>query len=161
MAEPDQVSVIIADLHLYTAREVVRLATNVDAELRESPPAGTPVDTGWAAASWMPTIGEPSSVDGRQPNGKATAAQVNARAALARQGLNDVLGWKVGAGTIFVTSNVPYIVRLNEGYSGQAPAGFVQNAIERAVRDTAAAAPRRAAFQRRAGAARQTKPRPL
>jgi formaldehyde-activating enzyme involved in methanogenesis len=35
-----------------------------------------------------------------------------------------------------VSNNVPYINRLNEGHSAQAPAGFVQQAVAKAVADT-------------------------
>ena len=34
---------------------------------------------------------------------------------------------------MFVSNNVKYITRLNDGYSRQAPAGFVQSAIRKAV----------------------------
>ena len=35
---------------------------------------------------------------------------------------------------IFISNNLPYAKRLNDGYSGQAPANFVERAIKRAVK---------------------------
>jgi len=35
---------------------------------------------------------------------------------------------------IFITNNLPYAKRLNEGWSTQAPANFVQAAIRRALK---------------------------
>jgi hypothetical protein len=133
----DQVDIIVADLDLYTRSEVIDLTLNVDANLRESPPLGTPRDTGWAAANWVPSVGDPKYLDAdvRDP----TAAQVTERAAVATQGQNEVLSWAPADGAIFITNNVPYIQPLNDGHSPQSPPGFVQNAIEVAIRQTAAA----------------------
>lgn len=130
----DQIDFIIRDLAEYTRLEIVALAMNVDANLREAPPVGTPVDTGWAKANWLPSIGAPLILDSDLKD--PTPAAVAARQGTAEKGLNDVLSWRVEDGAIFVTSSVPYIVVLNEGHSKQSPKGFVQAAIELAVRQT-------------------------
>ncbi len=44
----------------------------------------------------------------------------------------EILAGKYRGGRLFLSNNVPYISRLNDGSSGQAPAGFVQAAIARA-----------------------------
>ena len=73
-----------------------------------------------------------------------------------------MLAWNVNNGPIFVTNNVPYIGALNNGHSPQqAQPGFVQRALEKAVRETYSAGASRAARARRASAAKSRKPRPL
>lgn len=131
---PDQIDVIAADLDLFTAGEIKALALNVDANLRENPPGGTPVDVGWARANWVPSVGQPYQGDAsvKEP----TLADVVARQEVADEGLANVLKWKAGDGVIFVTNNVPYIQPLNDGHSTQSPRGFVQAAVALAVRQT-------------------------
>lgn len=154
----DQIDIIVADLDRFTRGEVIALALNVNANLRESPPLGTPIDTGWASANWLPSISAPNiiSADERDP----TPGMVSARARMAEQGLNEVLSWRPEDGPIFSTNNVPYIEPLNAGHSPQSPRGFVQFAIEKAVRETYSAGASKAARNRRAGAARAAKRRP-
>lgn len=39
-----------------------------------------------------------------------------------------------GAGdTIYITNNLPYVKRLNEGWSTQAPSGFIDNIVRRNI----------------------------
>lgn len=156
--QPDQVDFIVADLDLYTQGEVVALGLNMDANLRSSPPLGTPVDTGWARANWLPSVGEPLILDAdeRAP----TPSQVASRAEQSQQGLNNLLSWRLDHGPIFDTNNVPYIGVLNAGHSPQSPPGFVQNALEQAVKETYSAGASRASRARRASAAKGRKPRP-
>jgi hypothetical protein len=156
----DQVDFIIADFDRYTRGEVIALALNVNANLRDSPPRGTPIDTGWASANWVPTVGVPYEDPGAAQVRDPTPAQVMARARVSEQGVNDVLSWRNEDGPLFSTNNVPYIEPLNSGHSGQSPAGFVQAALERAIRMTYSRAGSAASRNARAGAARASKPRP-
>lgn len=155
---PDQVDVIIADFDLFTSGEIIKLALDVDANLRGAPPIGTPVDLGWASANWVPSVGAPAIMDADQRD--PSPAEVTARAKVAAQGTNEVLSWRPSDGAIFVTNNVPYIGALNAGHSPQSPRGFVQDAIEKAVREANSAGANKAARSRRASAARAAKPRP-
>lgn len=154
----DQIDFIVADLDRFTRGEVIALALNVNANLRSSPPLGTPIDTGWASANWVPSVGEPfiDAAETKDP----TPGQVAARARMAERGVNEVLSWRNQDGPIFSTNNVPYIGALNNGHSGQSPAGFVQAAIEKAIRMTYSRAGSQAARNARAQAARDSKPRP-
>lgn len=155
----DQIDIIVADLNAFTRLEVIQLATNIDANLRESPPLGTPVDTGWARANWVPSLNQPfnGAANAKDP----TPAQIAERANEAQQGLNEVLQWKNGDGPIFVTNRVPYIEALNAGHSKQSPAAFVQYAIEKAVSETYSAGASKAARFRRADAARAAAGKPI
>lgn len=152
----EQIDIIVADLEQYTRGEIIALALNVNANLRDNPPGGTPIDTGWASANWVPSVGEPAMVPGEpaDPKEGPTVAEVAARAQIADQGMNDVLSWRLQDGPIFSTNNVPYIGALNAGHSPQSPRGFVQTAIEKAVRETYSRAASQGARNRRADAFR-------
>lgn len=94
----------------------------------------TPVDTGRARANWQAAIGAaPGGEVGQYPAGAggATGAAAAAQAIAQAQGV--VAGYK-GGEVIHLTNNLPYIQRLNEGHSDQAPAGFVQAGIDAAIR---------------------------
>lgn len=85
----------------------------------------TPVDTGWAKNNWLPKVGGQIT----EPAGSPESVDTNA----ATSGLNEIAGWKSGKGPINITNNVPYIGRLNQGSSDQAPEGFVEKAVQKAV----------------------------
>lgn len=155
MAQPDQVDIIIADLDLFTRFEVITLGLNINANLRED----TPRDTGWAAANWVPSVGEPFPGSGFKKD--PTPADVQARAQQAAEGANEVLAWQPEQGPIFSANNVPYIGALNAGHSPQAAPGFVLRSIERAIRQTESRGANQAARNRRAESARSSRRRPV
>lgn len=124
---PRQIEMIMRGLERAGERVLKKLALDVTANLIES----TPVDTGWARANWVPSIGvKIETTAPAAPEGSDVAA------ASARQGAGKaeiVTGYFLRRGKIHISNNVPYIIRLNEGSSQQAPAGFVQAAIRKAV----------------------------
>lgn len=79
----------------------------------------TPVDTGRARSNWNVDI---NIVDVQivEPTSKDPGPE-KALSAIARYKLNDVA---------YISNNLPYIRRLNEGYSQQAPAAFVETAVD-------------------------------
>jgi hypothetical protein len=81
----------------------------------------TPVDSGRARANWQVAIGSTpaGTLDLNDKTGQATINKTTAKAAGLRAG--DV---------IFLINNLPYIQRLEDGYSGQAPAGMVGLAVQ-------------------------------
>lgn len=81
--------------------------------------ATTPVDTGRARANWLPSLNVPRT-DKKEPGQP--------------ESVDSVLGSYKISDTIYITNNLPYIQRLNDGYSIKAPAGFVESAIERGRR---------------------------
>lgn len=95
---------------------------------------GTPVDKGVARSNWLISIGFeidaviPARVPGRHLGIDETA---NAQATI-EAGLGVLMSALTpgNEGQIFIQNNVPYIDKLNEGYSGQAPSGFVESAIK-------------------------------
>lgn len=98
------------------------LILEINKELRRKG-IGTPVDTGHARASWIPAVGAPNLVE---PVGNDSS--------IASQGTAQVMAYKLAQGTLYLSNVAPYIRRLNEGHSQQAPAMFVELAIARAMR---------------------------
>jgi hypothetical protein len=88
----------------------------------------TPFDTGRAKNNWLTSVGSTidSEVEGTSFDRSGMAAIADAQNVIASVGDNDTQD-------IFITNNLPYIQRLNEGYSAQAPAGFVRMALVAAV----------------------------
>lgn len=84
----------------------------------------TPVDTGRARSNWLVGINAPrrDAQPALDQSGQGAIAEGRALIAAVR------------AGTIgFVSNNLPYINSLNRGSSPQAPAGFVQHAVDDAA----------------------------
>ena len=93
---------------------------------------GTPVLSGRARSGWDVAIGsEPSSV----PQSDPISPQAGTSQALA-SGRSVIGSWQQGQGVIYISNGLPYIRRLEDGYSQQAPAGMVTDAAT-AARDYA------------------------
>lgn len=123
----DEVENVIVELEEFTSGLIVKIALDVDANLRET----TPIDTGWARANWVPAIGEPFA--GNSESIKPKASDVQAQRAIQQGGLAALFSYDLDDGLVFVTNNVPYIGVLNDGHSKQEPEGFVQRAITKAI----------------------------
>jgi len=119
-AESNLEAVMLA-LRAAIAQRVQRVAFSISAELVST----TPVDTGWARANWVISIGEPVSA----PFGSRESVDHSAQA----DGQARLLIYDLAAGDIFLNNNVPYIEVLNTGHSPQAPAGFIEAAIDRGI----------------------------
>jgi hypothetical protein len=105
---------------------VKKIVLDATANLTED----TPRDLGWARNNWIPEIGPGPDA----PAGSREESGISAAQAAQQQGIAAIaVTYRLGLGIITITNNVPYIVYLNEGSSQQAPAGFVQAAIFRAV----------------------------
>lgn len=131
MAEPGSIRFVLGVLERFTEKHIKIITLDAVANLVED----TPRRTGWARSNWVPSIGTPKDMNGTPPPEKAAAAHVGQRSAEREAGIAQIVtGYRLSLGRIYITNNVPYIRRLNEGSSKQAPAGFVQAAILRAVR---------------------------
>lgn len=99
------------------SHEIVRRAAlAADRELVLS----TPVDTGRARSNWLVGIDGPR---------RETVGAMPTSTAIARA--QDAIEASRSGQSIWISNNLPYIGRLNDGYSAQAPAGFVERAILR------------------------------
>jgi len=76
----------------------------------------TPVDTGRARGNWFPSINSPSWA-------MSNISDKSGGVALAR--LNQVVAGAQLGDVIWQTNNLPYILPLENGHSGQAPEGMV------------------------------------
>ena len=81
----------------------------------------TPVDTGRARGGWLASLNVAREGEGPpDPSGTSVTTQALAIAARIREERDEAV----------IVNNVPYIESLNNGSSRQAPAGFVQTAIQ-------------------------------
>lgn len=87
----------------------------------------TPVDTGRARSNWIVALGAPRRevIDSYGPDQGAAGAISAGEAVIA--------GYRGEGQAIYISNNLPYISRLNDGWSAQAPAGFVETAVRAAV----------------------------
>lgn len=91
----------------------------------------TPVDTGRARSNWVvSSSGVPrrSERDAFSPGEGGSTAEQNSEVAISVGGQEiDRYRGQVG---ITISNNLPYIEALNDGSSAQAPAGFVETAVQ-------------------------------
>jgi hypothetical protein len=108
----------------------IACASAVATELVES----TPVDTGRAISNWDASLGPKVAVyrPAAVPGEKGSTRSGSVAEALGRM-LRAITAYKSGTsgGSINITNAAPYIERLNAGSSSQAPAGFIESAIQR------------------------------
>ena len=108
----------------------------------------TPVDTGRARSNWVVGINQPNREvvsegfpkstknikrDGEKAKNTITEGQANQ---IANEQLQKVTATILGANDvkqIYISNNLPYIKRLNNGYSKQAPKNFVERALKAAI----------------------------
>jgi hypothetical protein len=120
----------VADLKTFK-RRIAKHARNVEVKSNENikkmailidqtVTVATPVLTGHARANWQATIGPETTevLDQEDPSGQTAIANATA-----------VIEGRKPEQTIHITNNVKYVPRLNEGHSAQAPAQFVQQAV--------------------------------
>lgn len=90
-----------------------KLTLDIQADLDRN----TPRDTGRAASNWLGSVGLPRTYFVEQFSG---SPPINFN------------GYRNGM-SVFIANNLPYIQRLNEGHSKQAPRRFVETIIQRNV----------------------------
>lgn len=88
----------------------------------------TPVDTSQALSSWIVTLNDPTGIVGKAHYPGLGGSTQNASARETIELAKRMLANKKPGQKIYITNNQPYIKRLNDGYSAQQPAGFVERA---------------------------------
>jgi hypothetical protein len=83
----------------------------------------SPVDTGRFRGNWQVDIGSMEGPKGETGREDRSGGQTIA------SGLAEIAGHRAFEPVVIV-NNVPYAARLNDGWSRQAPAGFVEAAID-------------------------------
>lgn len=117
----------MSSLQQFSRRMVLRgasIADNADALVRkvaltcdQAVVSATPVDTGRARSNWIAQLGSASNAI-RPPDVSAALAQ----------DAQTINSYKGGV-PLHLTNNLPYIEALNDGWSAQAPAAFVETAV--------------------------------
>lgn len=114
----------------------IEMATMTLAELARA----TPIDVGTARSNWVASIG--SAYDGtraafspypsrhRPPYGPGGSMGEGRNQAGAVWSAAAALKGKKPGEDIHITNNLPYIMRLNQGHSSLAAAGFIERAIQ-------------------------------
>ncbi|WP_293395539.1 hypothetical protein [Nevskia sp.] len=102
----------------------LRLALDIDSRLV----LATPVKSGRARSNWLASVDEPRREIVEPRTDDETLAEAVAVVDRAKE-----------YPLIYITNNLPYIQRLNEGSSKQAPAAFVETAIDGAMQPLVAA----------------------
>jgi hypothetical protein len=122
----------VADLNKFAQRirrVGDRIATNADKMTRKAALAidatvvlATPVDTGRARGNWQVELD--NAKEGTvEPQDRSGQAAINQGKGVIAQYNGDT------SKEIHITNNLPYIGKLNEGHSAQAPAAFVEKAV--------------------------------
>lgn len=111
---------VIGDLDAEVRKQRNELAFRIDGRLVRE----TPVDTGEARINWIVSDG---SADSTHLDFGGDADQAIA------QGQAAIEGAKIYT-ELFIQNNAPHIERLNEGWSEQAPSGYIDAIIEQEVR---------------------------
>lgn len=98
----------------------------------------TPVDKGRARSNWLVSLGQPNEtqIEPYSPGSQLGRGETaNAQAALAQA--ERELSLRQPEQTVYINNNLPYIQRLNDGWSAQAPALFIETAIQTALNEVA------------------------
>lgn len=135
-----RVQVVVSALERFIEGIIKKVTLDVVANLlRPGREGGTPVDTGWARSNWIPALTSVSSTaSAPQPGGAnkaATREAVPGQLGIQQSAVGAIAtGYRLKQGSVTISNNVPYLKELNnDGSSSQAPKGFVQAAIRRAV----------------------------
>ena len=103
----------------------------------------TPVDTGRARSNWAIALGGPASTPSsaiteehqrqRKENGEGVdPSSITDQAVREAEASSMAIN---GQQLVYISNNLPYISRLNEGHSQQAPAGFVEATLAEVARE--------------------------
>lgn len=103
-----------------TDKNVDRLVVETAGVVDQTLVLATPVDTGRARANWQAGLGSAVTevIEEKDKNGSRTIDRNRQVISTRRKGED-----------IHLTNNLPYINRLNQGSSAQAPEGFVERAV--------------------------------
>lgn len=112
-----QFSIDLSKYAIETPEKMNRIVRKIMLDVFKGVILKTPVDTGRARANWQATIGGPSSgtLDSEDKTGQ-----------MAISGGSKAIAAMKEFSPVFLYNGLPYIGRLENGWSGQAPAGMVK-----------------------------------
>lgn len=124
------ISLIASGIGINTNKLVKKVALVAD----QTVVIATPVDKGRARSNWITNLNSASS-ETIEPYSAGdhlgTGETANAAGAIS-QG-SGVIAQRKSGQDIHITNNLPYIGKLNDGSSAQAPSDFVQKAVQASV----------------------------
>lgn len=93
----------------------------------------SPVDTGRFRSNWLASLEVPVAITTQpySPGEGGSTGGANSAAAMAQA--NSVIASRQPGQDIWISNNLPYAQRLNDGYSRQAPANFVEQGIRNGI----------------------------
>ena len=109
-----------AEIDQFVRKEVVTIVFNIRNMLIADPPEGTPIDTGFASNNWWFNEGGPANSPSVPTEGGAARIQSDTV---------KIQSITLNGQPLHLTNNAQYIGLLNDGYSDQTPANFVERAI--------------------------------
>lgn len=116
---------IMADLEDHVSAVSKKLMIDIDRRVILE----TPVDTASAKRSWVAGVNRSPTEVFDLPDG----SNINAAESQAIQQAESTISRAKAFDTIYVVNNQPYIERLNDGWSNQAPSRYVDNIIAQEV----------------------------
>jgi hypothetical protein len=121
VASPEQFSKNIGDLATSVVRNADKTVRKAALAIDQAVVLQTPVDTGRARANWIASLNEASDSTVEAGDKTGQGSIVKAAGVIAQyNGDRD--------SSVHLTNNLPYIQKLNEGSSVQAPMDFVRKA---------------------------------
>jgi len=124
--QPSEFKIRIDDIANKLEKNGVELVKKVALAVDQAVVLSTPVDTGRARSNWL------VSVDNPEERTVETYGESSASKAIS-QGSSEINSFGESNKAIYITNNLPYIQRLNDGYSAQAPAGFVEKSLQAGI----------------------------
>lgn len=115
---------ISGEVEEFVKEERDALALNIDRRVVQT----TPFETASAKRNWLVSFNSPDQRrfdEGRIERGAAEARAIT-------EGQNVILSSKA-FGQLYIQNNLPYIERLNEGWSKQAPSRYIDTIIVQEV----------------------------
>jgi len=130
MATPEEFNRRMARLAASAAEGADRVVRKAALAADQAVVMATPVDTGRARANWIAALDAASSEVKGEPSNPGSGAN-----SALTQGRATIAGYDGDENSeIHLTNNLPYIGRLNDGSSRQAPRQFVRTAVEAGIR---------------------------
>jgi hypothetical protein len=140
-----EIDAITKAIDAHTSLVVKKITLDIHSNLIDKPAnGGTPIDTGYARSNWIPRIGKPfEGTVGQRPVVDYNARAIGMEGTIGsidnstqQAGREEVAsGYRIALGPATITNNVEYIGALNNGSSKQAPKGFIERAIIKAVKE--------------------------
>ena len=107
-----------------TRQQAGEVVASAALEIFRDTVTATPVDTGAARSNWRLTVDAVDTSSDKTSTGTENQAQATGT-------ISAVISGQTQYTFISISNNLPYIRRLEYGYSGQAPTGMLRNSLNR------------------------------